>query len=265
MPSNRNGLLGNKIPKFFDLVEIPSNALFENFVIGCGVKNQYSFFETCVSLDGQEPPKEFLDGRNFTLINNNIDYSFKDTLGYKQIIFWMNDRSAKYNLFNLSQTTFKSCYTELANRISGKLGDYAAIHVRRTDYPNKANNKEVQKYLGTQEQFKTKILLTDEPTSMKWLTNYILIDDLIYEHCDYFKNLEYSDETVFGLISMLVAQKAKHFIGTVGSTYSGIIASKVKTAIWMNDAKRVKKDSIYEWNTHSISLDSKLWYKPWNV
>jgi hypothetical protein len=252
----RNNLLGKDIPYLKDIIIKPNNIAFLD---KCPESNaqQISFFKTCISLDGSSPPTDFLDSRDWCTLNKDLQY--QDTLGWKSIVFWSKNHK---QIFDCS-IQFKHCYTNLADKISKALGDFAAIHVRRQDLRPLVSDQEIKDALPQIENFKTKLLLTDEIESMQWLTDFTLIDDLIYDHAQDYKNLEYSDETIFGLISALVATKAKYFIGTIPSTYSGYIATKTPYAAWFNDNSIL--DGTYEWNKYPISTDSKLWYKPWTV
>jgi len=125
---NRNNLLGRQYPKLSDIIIAPNNIQFLNENI-CSDMQQVSFFTTCISLDGSCPPTEFLDSRNWLELNKDLQY--KDTLGWKSIIFWSSDSTAKKELLNKSSIQFKQCYINLANKIATQLGDFAAIHVRR--------------------------------------------------------------------------------------------------------------------------------------
>ena len=54
--------------------------------------------------------------------------------------------------------------------------------------------------------------------------NFLFIDDIITDQfAEDFIKLEFHDEVVFGLISLLILSHSEHFIGTPGSTFSAYI------------------------------------------
>ena len=279
---NRNGILGKQIPRLSDLVNTPDGITFTktnlsgHSVFHHNQPTEKKLFHTCLSIDGTLPSKEFLDWRQKVVyLQKGVNYEFVETLGWRGIIFWAQDASVRASLFAESEIVMRIPYVELAKTISDELGDFASIHVRRKDMRefNSSNDQDVEYSIKDILDYRTKLLFTDEPESTKWIVDkygFMLFDDFLYDQKQKFTNLPFSDETVFGLVSLLVACESNDFIGTLGSTYSGYIHRAVrkkagKNYLWkyFKDTK-IDNNSKWEWQKYEIEPAWKVFWRQYD-
>ena len=279
---DRNGILGKRIPRLSDLVNTPDGITFTetnlsgNSVFHPRQPTGKKLFHTCLSIDGTTPSKEFMDWRQKVIyLEKGGSYEFVETLGWRGIIFWAQDMSVRASLFAESEVTIRLPYVELAKNISNELDDFVSIHVRRKDMKefNILGDQDVEDSIKDIPGHKTKVLFTDEPESTKWIVDkygFVLFDDFLYAHKQEFQNLPFSDETAFGLVSLLVACESSDFIGTPGSTYSGYIHREVrkkagKNYLWKHfkDVK-IDNDSRWEWQKYEITSGWKVFWRQWD-
>lgn len=139
----------------------------------------------------------------------------------------------------------KAAYRELAGRIAEALGTFAGAHIRLTDFrtflPQDAESYPATILDSLRAHFAPERLLvisTDESENKEFFKdimgafpNHVFLDDFIVEHfAEDFRTLPFTDETAMGLICNLVMQQSEDFIGTPGSSFSGMIHRNVLRA-----------------------------------
>ena len=272
---SRTNILGNKFPKINDLIEFNTDLhfyenKFEDAAICVPEIVVQDFFQTALCLGGAIPDTDFLEGRKYLRIEQNTNYRFIGTLGWYSIVF--------YDLYKTQCTrnwevNFRNEYVNVAHKIINEIGEFAAIHIRQKDHAAIAgiNSDDINAAIDSLCS-KTVLVLSDD-YSNRWnpsSRNHMNIDDVIMHN---FKNeilaLPFHDETVFGLISLLVASSATEFIGTPGSTYSGYIMRNVNKKNHTNNWRYIGNIDThnrgkYSWNAYkNMPIETKVWWMEW--
>lgn len=165
------------------------------------------------------------------VLDPEVRYNFTGTFGLYSEVFL--NRTEEIDLA-LSKIKWKSPYIDLANEISSQLGDYSGMHLRDSDMKEFVTVSDRSFVDGVHKMldFGLPIILSsDSPERdiiQKQKKHYEIIDDIIrYDWGSKFKELPNRDEVTFGLICNLVLCNSKHFIGTMGSTFSMYIQREV--------------------------------------
>ena len=131
----------------------------------------------------------------------------------------------------------KPWIASLADRVSERLGVFNGCHIRLTDFrkfmPQASDYHEAVAAV-LEESLPTDHLLviaTDEETSHSFFSpirqrfpRLIFLDDYLRTECDdLWREAEFINESVLGLICQLVLERSLAFLGTPGSTFTGLI------------------------------------------
>jgi len=138
----------------------------------------------------------------------------------------------------LSGVQIRSEYRSLAALVAADLGPFNGLHMRLTDFRTflpYAGDDYASAVLKTlQEVFDPRLPLvisTDESHNVEFFAGILaafphtrFVDDFIVNHhADAFRALPFNDESAFGVVCNLVMRHANQFIGTPGSTFTGLI------------------------------------------
>lgn len=259
---NRSQHLSQDHPKLFDLIDfkIKDNTILINNNIDIGktdyinnvtsqTKNLSDYFvnankDNILNIDA------FSDGREE--LDLNKDYIFDQyTLEPYSHFFFNRTKQLDDYIFSVK---IKKEYLNLAEKIANFLGDFNGAHIRRTDHRVVVDLTDEQIINGFKKLDGNRkiILCTDDFESIPEY-NYTLIDNIIIDYfLDDFKQLPFSDEIVFALISNLVMHYAQDFVGTATSTYTSYINRHLHLkgrCNWkfFNQEITPKDDSLYSW------------------
>ena len=256
------------IPKscFFDLNE---NVVFDNFethenIIGsyykCNDGDNENFFS--------ESRKQIKLDKNKNNYFNGINLAF-----YSRFFF---NRPKALDLF-LSELKFKNEYINLAEKISNQLKDFVSIHFRLTDHSKKyPSNKEnrIKYFNNIKEKNKNIVFCTDDVETIKseFKDKCSFIDEIIlFDFKSDFLNLEFHNNIVLGLISLLTMSYSDYFIGTPGSTFSSYIhrlrylKNKENCFLYMDSFynNNYINSGPYSWNGFDCHTETKNWWMEW--
>lgn len=186
---------------------------------------------------------DFADGRSKLTLDPTKDVDFKrDNLSFYSRTF--RNRTPAFDTM-MSQIRWRTEYVEFANRVAEHIGPFNGVHLRLTDHTHNYETKSEAYINGLisldQYSQRTLLMCTDEPQnemlrSFKSYNNLLgeearstgrknimLADVITREFADDFRSLPSQESTVFGLVCMLVMFHSLDFIGTPGSTYTGLI------------------------------------------
>ncbi|HND56336.1 MAG TPA: hypothetical protein PLV92_28155, partial [Pirellulaceae bacterium] len=168
---------------------------------------------------------------------------FKETnLGYYSRIFYAP--SASFHAA-MAGVRARKPYRDLADLICGSLGQFNGVHVRLNDFrkflPYRGMDypREVLRNLAANFPAGDLLVIsTDESDNAEFFApivsrfrNHVFVDDLIAgDFAGPFRALPFSDEVVIAWMSNLVLRGASEFLGTPGSTFSGLIHRHVAMA-----------------------------------
>lgn len=218
--------------------------------------------------------ENFSEGRKGLFIERNKSYYFDNNLSYYSIMFF--NRTKKFDLY-LKQLNFKKEYLDLANFIFSQIGNFNGIHLRQTDFSQMIYSVKKEEYDNSLQKLKETnsliLLCTDNPDSpiVKNDGSVLFIDNLIKDNfMKEFNQLTVNSKISFDLICMLIMCKSSDFVGTIGSTYSGLIHRNVNQNKKNNHhwANMGDYDNIlgypFSWNSYDkISIGKKLWWREW--
>lgn len=159
-------------------------------------------------------------------------------LGYYSYQFYFDNetRQSVYRLLQRMQA--KRPFAELAERVARDIGPFNAVHLRRGDFKvtygvTTLDRKSCEAIEAMDQVFERKdplVILTDErddPFFMEIKLAYpdhYFIDWHILDNYDAeFARLPQTDSLSLAYLSQLVAAEAKEFIGTMTSTFTGLI------------------------------------------
>ena len=162
----------------------------------------------------------------------------RSNLGYYSYQFYF-DRETRRSVYRLLQNMqAKRPFAELAQRVARDLGAFNAVHFRRGDFKvtygvTTLDRKPAEAIEAMEPLFSRKeplVILTDERddpffTAIKQAyPHHYFIDWHILDHYgDELRQLPRSDSLSLAYLSQLVAAESKEFIGTMTSTFTGLI------------------------------------------
>lgn len=267
----------NYITDFIDMTPF-ENIFFSKQIIQIP-STQQNYIENLMNtfipvIDSDVYVKNFSEGRNKLIIDKNKLYYFNNNLSYYSIMFY--NRTNFFNKY-LKQLKFKQEYTDLANMISSMIGKFAGIHLRQTDFAQTIYSVKLEEYNKAIDLLKLNneliIVSTDDIKSEICIEDgrVLYIDNLIKDNfMNEFRQLSITSEISFDLICMLIMCNSQDFIGTIGSTYSGLIHRNINqknknTHHWRNmgDDNQIT-GSPFSWNSYdTIAIGKKLWWREW--
>ncbi len=192
--------------------------------------------------------QSFANGReNFFTIGKNLQdiplLTFSggpqsETLSYYSYFFYFDYDNQHRAETILKRIKPKNEYAEFSNRIAKELGDFNAVHIRRGDFKVTLGVTTLERKPGEvvailDEHFKRDdllVIVTDEANDpflneLKLAyQNHLFVDLFILENFEKeFLDLPQHDSIALAYISQLVAAHSQDFIGTMTSTFTGLI------------------------------------------
>lgn len=190
-------------------------------------------FSSCCFYKDQQPGRSFMNGRKAVDLDrfSHLEHIGTDaiTLGYYSYQFYLKGSVRdRIVTFVKEGITPKQKYVDAARRIADSLGDYQSVHMRRGDYLAVAGTRnaqvgwdEILPNVTAQLDKGVPVLIhTDENDETYFEPMAAAGYDLRFFEKDI--DVEF-DQTEKGLISLLVGTRARRFMGTMISTFSGII------------------------------------------
>lgn len=245
----------------------------------------------------------FAEGRTiFADCDEEVLHIKETNLGYYSRLFFEPDPSV---YAALAGVVAKKPYRDLAATVCGALGAFNGIHVRLNDFrkflPFRGGDypREILKNLSANlPADRLLVISTDETDNKEFFEpitrhfrRHVFVDEFIVgEFADAFRALPFSDEVAVALLSNLVLQQSHEFLGTPGSTFSGVIQREVAKVWAARDRHSLPhafkfiyrggatvdvpfadglyletKPGPYSWNRLDWSMEpeTKSWYREW--
>jgi len=234
---------------------------------------------------------DFADGRAKLVVDPTKDIDFKSSnLSYYSRTF--RNRTPEFDTM-MSQIRWRREYVELADRIAAYIGPFNGVHLRLTDHTHN--------YLTTSTAYinglvslddyskRTLVMCTDEPQNEMLRSfrsydnllgeearatgrkNLLLADIITKEFANDYKSLPSQEATAFGLVCMLVMFHSLDFIGTPGSTYTGLIHRAINQRgpcgfkLFAQDFAPAP-GGPYSWQNHRLphkGVEVNAWWREW--
>lgn len=264
-------------PNIFEIINMPKDINFK--IVEDFFNDNYEKHENIVSKyykcnDG-DYENNFSEGRKKIILNKNKSNVFKKNCFSFYSRFFYN-RTKDLDIF-LNKIKFKDQYVDLAKKISLSFKNFCSIHFRLTDHAHnyKSNQEERMSFIKKIESFEKKIILsTDDKDllSKEFGNKYLFVDDIILnDFKNDFLNLDFHDDVILGLISLLVLSHSDYFIGTPGSTFSSYIHrlrflnNKENCFLFMNSRfnENFIQDGPFSWNGFKCDTLTKNWWREW--
>lgn len=268
----------DKFPHLKDILEWDANITLIDEKISFFPEQEEEIRDTTFKYYYADLNKEITeDELFFAQGRERLDFSktlhLKETLGWYSRFFYDRDQSLDNAL---NKVRFKKVYTDFADKIVESLGEFQGGHIRLSDHAIKMFSTTQEMFENGLDKFEKNklpiIISTCEPGNKMIIKNkhrFILLDEYIVNHfAKEFYELPFQDEVVFGLICNLVMQKAKYFIGTSGSTYTGYIHRK-RNELGLNetwdffDEPKYEQNGPYSWNGSFLEEGQKNWWREW--
>ncbi|HEY4184863.1 MAG TPA: O-fucosyltransferase family protein [Polyangia bacterium] len=162
----------------------------------------------------------------------------RNNLCFYSYLFYLNDETRRSVYRLLQRMQAKRPFAELARRVARDLGPFNAVHLRRGDFKvtygvTTLNRKPAEAIEAMDQLFERKdplVIVTDERDDPFFLElkraypRHHFIDWHILDHYGAeFAALPQNDSLSLAYLSQLVAGEAKEFIGTMTSTFTGLI------------------------------------------
>ena len=162
----------------------------------------------------------------------------RDNLCSYSYLFYLDSETRRSVYRLLQQMQAKRPFAELAQRVARDLGPFNAVHLRRGDfkvtYGVTTLDRQPREAIEAMDQlFKRKdplVILTDERDDPFFkeikvaYPNHTFIDwHILDHHGAEFAALPQTDSLSLAYLSQLVASEAKEFIGTMTSTFTGLV------------------------------------------
>lgn len=272
--NNRHGLTNKIVPRLIDIVDFKNDNNVEMHDEFLEIKSDNEIND----LQNFYYSKDFLvsnnelifsDGRKKLIFEDGKSTSLNNTLTWYSYFFF--DRSKNLDL-HLSEINFKQQYIDFAKLVSSSIGSFNGIHLRLSDHRDYFDmNKNVfENGLNQIEDNGLPIVLcTDEPENemVKTASKPMIILDkyIINNFKKEFKELEFQDEVILGLVSNLIMHDSVDFVGNPSSTYSAYIHRKRNQKgieKWkFTDNSSINFKSQYSWQDYNGI--PKNWWREW--
>ncbi|MGA7158322.1 MAG: hypothetical protein WBY53_15850 [Acidobacteriaceae bacterium] len=162
------------------------------------------------------------------------------TLGMYSYFFYGGHTALDELRSELHRIRPKRPYRKLAKRIADSFGSFNALHIRRGDFrtsrlsprAHRVNGAEIARNVARRlSPGERLVVCTDSSSDQNWFAplhnqfrDLIFLDQLLlHEWASEFSSLPFHDDTVLALITQLVAEEAKLFVGTPFSTFTALI------------------------------------------
>ena len=265
-------------PNVFELLDMPSEIDYK--LIDEVPKVHYTKHENIIQSYykyGQDSHNEsyFSEGRGKLHINKNSDNYFHINCFsfYSRYIF---NRPRELDVV-LNKLKFKEQYIRLAKKISSQLSNFSAMHIRLTDHAHNyhaTSDNRLKHYNKARERHNKIIFSTDDVNTVRneYKETSLFIDEIILNHFrEEFLQLEFHDDVVLGLMSLLILSESNYFIGTPGSTFSSyihrlrLLNQKDDCFLFMDSIynEQFIPNGPYSWNGFGCHVAAKNWWREW--
>lgn len=251
----------------------------------------------------QEMLNHFLEGRSIlTDVPEEVFHIYECNLGYYSRFFYLSLPSLT-SILQLVQP--RQVYRNLATKIVQSLGKFNGVHIRLTDFrkflPQDEKNYPhliLQTLKSLIDPDQLLVISTDESENkeffaeiLKTYQNSLFLDELIVqEFPEEFTGLPFTDEAILGLICNLIMPYSEEFVGTPGSTFSGVIHRRwlerkiqqgnalknlmfkyinsgfpLEQVPFKNGCYVETNTGFFSWNRFSLPLhtETKSWFREW--
>jgi len=213
-----------------------------------------------------------------------------DTLAYYSYFFYVNGKYESRMKRLLKEFRPKKPYRDFIKIVVDELGSFNSVHVRQGDFgrtgysiKNKTGSDLLKSVSNHFDMNKKIVVCTDDKHKMfrKLKEKYecIFIDEFIREHKQ-FKYLPFRDDTTVAFLTQHIAGHSDDFIGTFGSTFTGLINryrgkddfkylwpepnKPLKEKYFDKGKMRVTGKGKYSWNSFPYIVGGQgSWYREW--
>lgn len=162
----------------------------------------------------------------------------RDNLCFYSYLFYLDEESRRSVYRLLQRMQAKPPFAELAARVARDLGPFNAVHLRRGDFKvtygvTTLDRKPYEAIEAMDQVFARKeplVILTDErddpffaEIKLAYPDHYFVDWHILDNYGGPFAGLPQTDSLSLAYLSQLVAAEAKEFIGTMTSTFTGLI------------------------------------------
>lgn len=218
-------------------------------------------------------------------------------LAWYSYFFHATGRTRRRLLEAIGQIRLKEPFVELGEGVASELGAFNAVHVRRTDL-----TKGIRAYAGVSPEHIARtieqVLPTDEPLVIaseadpgsnlfdpirdRFPEIHFVTPLLLGDHARGFGALPVNEDNALGAVTQVVATRAQRFVGTMGSTFTGLIhrhrLERDPTAEFLYTADFTppgptfragryedRRPGRYSWNRIGLNLspDCPAWQREW--
>lgn len=265
-------------PNVFQLLDIPSEVDYS--LIDVAPETDCVRHENIIQLyfkhgDKSDHEYSFSEGRGRLRLSTHSDNYFHTNCFsfYSRFIF---NRPRELDIV-LNKLRFKEQYVKFAEKVSSQLKNFSAIHFRLTDHTmnyHATRESRLNYYNQAKERYHKIIFSTDDVQLIRseFKDDCLFIDEIILHHFrDEFLSLEFHDEVVLGLISLLILSESDYFIGTPGSTFSSYIhrlrlqKNKAECFLFMDSShnEHFTQNGPFSWNGFDCHIAAKNWWREW--
>ena len=160
------------------------------------------------------------------------------TLCYYSYFFYFDPTAKRAASDALSRMRPKPEYAAFAAKVAGELGPFNAVHIRRGDFKHTVGVTTLERQPwevieALDQHFDRRdrlVILTDEAEDPFFeeiraaYRNHVFLDQFVLEHYRAeLLNLPHYDSTAIAFLAQLVAAESQDFIGTMTSTFTGLI------------------------------------------
>ena len=264
-------------PNIFQLIDIPDSIDYS--LINNASQTSCTIHEHIIGLyykcnDGENENSFAEDRAKLTLNKTTKNFFHKTCFAFYSRFFY--NRPKELDIF-LSKLKFKDPYINLAKKIAYQIGNFSSIHFRLTDHSQNyfATSENRLKFLNQIKEKNNRLVFSTDDVDLikkEFKKECLLVDEIIL---NFFKKefleLEFHDNVVLGLISLLIMCESDYFIGTPGSTFSSYVhrqrfLNNKKDCFLYMDSSRCK-DSVqngpYSWNGYDCDTCTKNWWREW--
>jgi len=238
-------------PRMLDLWEVPVATVTDEEWVDAAddapAALDWGIYTKCVYLaDPQKVPHpgviEFANGRTrFVRVPPSDDHALRilgRPLSWYSYFFHATGDTRRRLVDAIGRVRLQEPYTEFAASVVAGLGTYNVAHVRRTDlvrgiraYAGVSPHQIARTLAEVLPTDETLVLATEaEPTSTLFdpiratFRDVVFLDDVILgDHAAGFDALPFHEDNALGAVTQLVATSAERFVGTMGSTFTGLI------------------------------------------
>ncbi|MDJ0869985.1 MAG: hypothetical protein QNK03_28095, partial [Myxococcota bacterium] len=161
-----------------------------------------------------------------------------ENFGFYSYFFYLDVPTRRSVHALLRRMQAKAPYTDLAARVSARLGDFNAVHIRRGDFKQTfgvttRDRRPEEAIRVLDESFardQTLVILTDErddpffeAITAHFPDSVFLDHHILDEHREEFLDLPCHDSIALAHLSQLVAADSRDFVGSMTSTYTSLV------------------------------------------